>query len=75
MNLDLIGWLATIIILISFTIKNNMYLLRVINTFGAVLWLVYATLKNELPLIGVNFSIIMIHFYWFIKNKDNENKK
>ncbi len=71
---NIIGWFATITILFSFTIKE-MYLLRVVNTFGTSLWLIYGILKNDIPLIGVNFSVIMIHLYWFIKNKKNENKE
>ena len=70
MIVNLIGWLATITILISFTIKKDMFLLRIINTTGTVLWLVYGLIKNDLPLIGVNTSVILIHLYWFYKNRN-----
>jgi hypothetical protein len=73
MIIEIIGWLATITILISFTIKKDMRLLRKINAIGTILWLVYGLLKYDLPLIGVNTSVLLIHLYWFYKNKSNEN--
>jgi len=69
MIINLVGWLATIAILISFTIKKDMFLLRFINTIGTTLWLIYGIIKNDLPLMGVNFSVLIIHLYWFYKNK------
>jgi len=67
---NLIGWLATILILISFTIKEDMFLLRLINVMGTTLWLVYGIIKNDLPLIGVNSLVLLIHLYWFYKNRN-----
>jgi uncharacterized protein with PQ loop repeat len=67
---NLIGWLATILILISFTIKKDMFLLRLINVMGTTLWLVYGIIKNDLPLIGVNSLVLLIHLYWFYKNRN-----
>lgn len=71
---EVIGWLATIMILLSFLVKSDMFLLRVLNSTGACLWLVYGILKNDLPVIVLNFIVILIHSYWFIKNRKNENK-
>lgn len=70
MNIDLIGWIATITILISFSVKKDMHLLRVINALGTTFWLVYGVLKHDMPLIAVNFSVLCMHFFWFIKNRN-----
>ena len=67
---DLVGWFATILILISFTIKKDMFLLRLINVSGTTLWLIYGIIKNDVPLIGVNSSVLLIHLYWFYKNRN-----
>lgn len=73
--MDIVGWIASIVILISFTIKKDMWLLRVINSIGTGLWLTHGILKSDTPMIFANVSILCIHFYWFHKNKKNENKK
>lgn len=67
--MDIIGWFASVVILISFTIKKDMWLLRVINSIGTSLWLTHGIIKNDTPMIFANVSILLIHFYWFIKNK------
>jgi hypothetical protein len=36
---------------------------------GSILWLGYGFLKQDNPIIFVNISIIVMHTYWFIKNK------
>lgn len=71
--IDLIGWIASFVILISFTIKKDMWLLRIINTSGTSLWLLYGIIKNDTPMIFANTTILILHLYWFIKNKRNEN--
>jgi hypothetical protein len=67
--MDIIGWLASIIILISFTIKKDMWLLRMINFIGTFLWLTHGFIKNDTPMIFANTTILIVHMYWFIKNK------
>lgn len=67
--IDVVGWVASVVILISFTIKKDMWLLRVINSIGTGLWLTHGILKNDTPMIFANITILFLHFYWFIKNK------
>jgi hypothetical protein len=67
--MDIIGWLASIIILISFTIKKDMWLLRVINFIGTGLWLTHGIIKQDTPMIFANITILIVHIYWFIKNR------
>jgi hypothetical protein len=43
--------------------------LRIINMIGSMLWIAYGFLKQDNPIIFVNISIILMHTYWFIKNK------
>ena len=66
--IDILGWVATAFVLFSFTIQ---YLrkLRLVNMSGSVLWIVYGFLKQDNPVIFVNISIVIIHTYWFIKNR------
>lgn len=64
---EILGWIATSAVLSSFLFKE-MIKLRIINALGAFLWLLYAILKKDSPLICVNFAILIIHGFWFYSN-------
>ncbi len=66
--IDILGWIATAFVLISFTIQD-LRRLRIVNLSGSLLWIVYGFLKQDNPVIFVNISIVLIHSYWFIKNR------
>lgn len=65
---DIIGWLATILTLSSFLV-NDIIKLRVINAVGCVCWIIYGIGGHNYPVIITNVVILMIHFFWFNKNK------
>jgi hypothetical protein len=67
--MDIIGWIASFVILVSFTIKKDMWLLRIINSIGTGLWLTHGIIKNDTPMIFANVTILFVHMYWFIKNR------
>ena len=58
-TLDIVGWAATIFIIISFLI-NNMLLLRIINMVGAALWLTYGIIDTSYSIIFLNVIIVSI---------------
>jgi len=66
--IDILGWVATAFVLFSFTIQD-LRKLRLVNMSGSLLWIVYGFLKQDNPVIFVNISIVIIHTYWFIKNR------
>ena len=61
-TLDIVGWAATIFIIISFLI-NNMLWLRIINMVGAALWLTYGIIDTSYSIIFLNVIIVSIQFY------------
>ena len=61
-TLDIVGWAATIFIIISFLI-NNMLWLRIINMVGASLWLTYGIIDTSYSIIFLNVIIVSIQFY------------
>ena len=69
--IDLIGFLASAIILVSFAVKDIIKL-RIINSIGSVVWIIYACLIHNNPTIFVNVAVLIIHTWWLIKNKLNE---
>jgi hypothetical protein len=66
--IDVLGWIATAVVVGSFAIQD-VRKLRIINMIGSMLWIAYGFLKQDNPIIFVNISIIIMHTYWFIKNK------
>jgi MtN3/saliva family. len=66
--IETLGWIATAIVVGSFGIQDQRKL-RIVNMSGSILWIGYGFLKQDNPIIFVNISIIVMHTYWFIKNK------
>lgn len=69
--IEIIGWIATLGTLSSFAVKD-MWKLRLINSIASVVWVLYALLKSDYPILAINASVILMHVYWFYKNKSNE---
>jgi hypothetical protein len=74
MIIDIIGYIGTILILYSFTIES-MFKLRVVNSIGCVVWIVYGIGIGANPTILVNACVLCIHTYWFIKHRRKKKKR
>jgi|AntRauTorckE6833_2_1112554.scaffolds.fasta_scaffold00024_79 uncharacterized protein with PQ loop repeat len=70
--LDFIGWVATILIIISF-IFRDIYKLRLFSMIGAFLWIVYGIMANAYPIIILNVVVAIIQVYWL--NRIKRDKK
>ncbi len=66
--IETLGWIATAIVVGSFAIQD-VKKLPIANSFGSLLWIAYGFLKQDNPVIFVNISIVLMHTYWFIKNR------
>lgn len=73
MVIEIIGWMATAGTLLSFAVKD-MWKLRLINSIASVVWIVYALLKLDYPILVINVSVIVMHLYWFYKNNNGQAK-
>lgn len=66
---DMIGYIGSVVVLISFLMKN-MATLRVVNAIGCGIFVVYGILLSfKLPIIITNSVIIFIHIYYIKKGK------
>jgi len=64
---DWIGYTASALLLISMMMKK-VKLLRVINSFGCILFVVMGLMINNYPIVITNAAIILINVYYlFIK--------
>lgn len=66
--IEILGWIATAGTLLSFAVKD-MWKLRLINGSASIIWIVYGLLKLDNPIIVINASVILMHLYWFYKNR------
>lgn len=66
--IEILGWIATAAVVVSFTIKD-MLRLRIVNGIGATLWLIYGGLRNDIPLLVVNILILIAHIHWYYKQQ------
>lgn len=71
--IEIIGWIATAGTLLSFAVKD-MWKLRLINSIASVVWIVYALLKLDYPILVINTSVIVMHLYWFYKNNNEQRR-
>jgi hypothetical protein len=62
---EIIGWFATIIILVSFLYSGVK--LRIINFFGALTWVFWGMMMGTWNVIILNVLIMVIHSYKIYK--------
>lgn len=65
--IEIIGWIGTAAVLTSFLMKD-MLSLRMMNICACLIWVSYGMIKEDMPIIVTNGSIILIHLFWFYKN-------
>ena len=68
---EIIGYLASFIVLISFLMKD-IKTLRVINSIGCVMFVAYGILLQfSMPIIITNIAIVAINIYFLMKAAKN----
>jgi len=70
-NTEIVGYLASAIVLLSFLMKK-MKNLRLVNSIGCVAFILYGVLINSMPLVITNAVIVLIHMY-YLKPGRKEN--
>lgn len=72
---DWVGYLASLILMISFLMKNfNTF--RIINSIGAVLFILYGIMLSiSWPIIITNAFILGVNIYYLTKHYLNPDRK
>ena len=60
--MEILGYLATTIVIFSFTIRDLKWL-RIVNTIGCFLFIVYGLFLLNMPIIITNAAIMIINLY------------
>jgi uncharacterized protein with PQ loop repeat len=63
---EYIGYLASVIVLISFLMKN-IRTLRIVNSIGCLLFIAYGLLLFSIPIIITNAAIVLINGYYLVR--------
>ena len=66
MNYEVLGILASVFVLISFLFKKEKSI-RLVNIFGAIIFVIYGLLINALSIWLLNGILIFIHLYYLLK--------
>jgi uncharacterized protein with PQ loop repeat len=64
--IEILGYVATVIVIFSFTIRNLKWL-RIVNTIGCFLFTIYGLLILSMPIIITNTAIMIINLYQILK--------
>ena len=74
---EIVGYIASLVVLISFLMKD-IKLLRIVNTVGCSIFIIYGFLLNySYPIIITNIAIVIINLvflYKLIRNRSIETK-
>ena len=65
---ELIGIIATLFILLAFSL-NDKKLIRLVDSIGALLFVIYGILINSLSVWLLNICLIIINLYKIKKNR------
>ena len=60
--LEIVGWIATFVVIGSFLI-NDMLKLRSVNLIGATLWLVYGIISGSFSIMFLNIVVMCIQVF------------
>jgi uncharacterized protein with PQ loop repeat len=72
--LDLLGYLGTFLVVLSFTFKN-VNTLRKVSVVACVIWVLYGIFKNDIPIVVTNVLIMVINLYSLVKNRPTKSSK
>lgn len=67
-SFEVIGLIASIIVLTSFIPKNNLKLTRIINSCGAALFVIYGILIGAWSVWILNACCLVLNVYYIIRD-------
>jgi len=73
MIVEALGWISTLLTIISFIPKGESKI-RLINGIACISWIVYAISTKQNPLIVVNGMVLLLHVKYFVANRSIRKK-
>jgi hypothetical protein len=72
-NIEIIGYIATVFILASLSV-SNLKILRIVNSLGAIGWITYGVLAGASSIVVGNVIMLLINIYKYRKEQSPLNK-
>ena len=72
--IDILGFAATAVILLSFLFKGPITI-RIINSIGAAVFIVYGAMVSVWPVVALNAALILVHLFYLIKSSFDKKKE
>ena len=66
-----IGYAAMACLLVSFLMKN-VRTLRIVNSFGCAIFIVYGILLPSIPILITNAAIVLINLYYLLLKRPQD---
>ena len=69
-SVEVVGYLASLFVLLSF-FRKDIRQLRIVNSIGCALFVIYGGLLMSIPIIITNVAILLVNgYYLFIKKSE-----
>jgi hypothetical protein len=68
MNIELLGYIGTAVVMASFMMSNVKWL-RIVNSIGCSIWILYGFQIESMPVVLTNVGILAINLFHIIKNR------
>ncbi len=69
-----LGYLASVLVALSFLTKS-MNRLRLVNTAGAICFIIYAVAIKALPVALINCFVVCVNLYYLTRKKDAQKEE
>ncbi|MFK8275246.1 SemiSWEET family transporter [Capnocytophaga cynodegmi] len=70
--IDLIGYVASFFVVLSFLIKDNILYIRFTNLVGCILFVIYGFLIDSIPIILPNAFLVFVQVFYILKKRKQE---
>ena len=73
MIIEIVGYIGSFLVLVSF-LMTSVFKLRVVNTIGSLIFMIYALIIKSYPTAVMNFCLVLInlHFLWKMSHSHKE---
>ena len=71
--IEMIGYLGSLLVLVSF-VMTSVYKLRIVNSIGSFIFMVYALIIHSYPTAIMNFCLVLINLRFLWKMSHNEKE-
>jgi hypothetical protein len=66
--IEIFGYISMVVVLIS-TMMKDMKRLRIINSIGCLMFVIYGLYMQTYPIVAMNIVVILIHFWRLYKGE------